>query len=78
MVKGINANKIPEASFDLRAIKKPVIIKAIQMEVPFHIQTLEGMFSGQTGDYLLIGVRGERYPCQKDIFEETYKVISVD
>lgn len=27
------------------------------------------------GDYIIKGVRGEFYPCQKDIFEETYEEI---
>ena len=26
-------------------------------------------------DYIIKGVRGEFYPCQKDIFEETYEEI---
>lgn len=27
------------------------------------------------GDYVIKGVYGEFYPCQKDIFEETYEEI---
>ena len=27
------------------------------------------------GDYIIKGVKGEFYPCRKDIFEETYEKI---
>ena len=36
------------------------------------IYTLEGKMSASVGDYIIKGVRGEFYPCRKDIFEETY------
>jgi len=52
--------------------KKPVVIEAKQMKRNFVVQTIEGTMKGQAGDYLIIGVRGERYPCAKEIFEETY------
>lgn len=57
--------------------KKPVIVHAMQMQEPFTTQTLEGeVKNGKPGDYLMVGVRGEVYPCRKDIFEETYDVIA--
>lgn len=28
------------------------------------------------GDYIITGVKGERYPCKQDIFEETYDKIN--
>ena len=37
------------------------------------VVTLEGLMLFHKGDYVIKGVRGEFYPCQKDIFEETYK-----
>lgn len=37
------------------------------------VHTLEGPVWGEKGDYIIKGVRGEFYPCQKDIFEETYE-----
>jgi len=53
--------------------KRPVIIKAIQMDKDFKVATKEGTsLAGKEGDYLLEGVRGEVYPCDKEIFEETY------
>ena len=56
--------------------KKPVTIKAIRMDVDFEVKTLEGVHTGKAGDYLLKGIRGEIYPCRKDIFEETYEQLS--
>jgi len=55
--------------------KKPVVIEAKQMKRNFVVQTIEGTMKGQAGDYLIIGVRGERYPCAKEIFEETYEAV---
>lgn len=56
--------------------KRPVVIKAIQMDKDFKVATKEGLsLAGKAGDYLLEGVKGEVYPCDKDIFEETYKKV---
>lgn len=41
------------------------------------ISTLEGNMWFWEGDYVIRGVKGECYPCRRDIFEETYdEVIS--
>lgn len=37
------------------------------------IPTLEGDMKANSGDYIIKGVKGEFYPCRKDIFEETYE-----
>ena len=37
-----------------------------------HIYTLEGDMKANLGDYIIIGIKGEMYPCKPDIFEETY------
>ena len=55
--------------------KKPVRVKAVQMEKEFEVKTLEGVLKGKAGDYLIEGVRGELYPCDKEIFEETYEEV---
>ena len=39
------------------------------------VYTLEGPMWFDVGDYVIKGVRGEFYPCQKDIFEETYEKV---
>lgn len=36
------------------------------------IKTLEGYHEISDGDYIITGVKGERYPCKPDIFEMTY------
>jgi hypothetical protein len=40
-----------------------------------YITTLEGQMRGHIGDYIIKGVHGEFYPCERKIFEETYEVI---
>lgn len=38
------------------------------------IPTLEGTHNMTPDDMLITGVKGEIYPCKKDIFEATYEV----
>jgi hypothetical protein len=38
-----------------------------------YIDTLEGRMSVKPGDWVITGVKGERYPCKPDIFEATYE-----
>ncbi len=37
------------------------------------IETLEGGHIVCPGDWIITGVKGERYPCKPDIFEQTYE-----
>ncbi|GIN67062.1 hypothetical protein J41TS2_24830 [Bacillus sonorensis] len=40
------------------------------------IKTLEGWYEVEVGKYYIVtGVKGERYPVKKEIFEETYELI---
>lgn len=39
------------------------------------IDTLEGGHTVCLGDWIITGVKGERYPCKPDIFEETYDAV---
>lgn len=41
----------------------------------FHgwIATLEGHHIVCPGDWIITGVKGEKYPCKPDIFEQTYE-----
>lgn len=43
-----------------------------QKEMEMNVETLEGQVRAKVGDYIIKGVRGEFYPCEKSIFEETY------
>ncbi|MHC4574373.1 MAG: hypothetical protein ACYS76_09625 [Planctomycetota bacterium] len=39
------------------------------------IDTLEGGHNVCPGDWIITGVKGERYPCKPDIFEATYEEV---
>lgn len=55
--------------------KKPVIIEAYQTDVEVDIPTLEGTMHANVGDYIITGVKGEKYPCKPDIFNDTYEEV---
>jgi hypothetical protein len=52
--------------------KKPVVIDAYQVDEEVIIHTLEGDMRADAGDYIITGVKGEKYPCKPDIFKATY------
>lgn len=37
------------------------------------IETLEGPHTVTPGDWIITGIKGEKYPCKPDIFEATYE-----
>ena len=37
-------------------------------EFPAKCKTLEGWLGVSAGDFIITGVKGERYPCKPDIF----------
>lgn len=37
------------------------------------IRTLEGNMIVNPGDWVITGIKGERYPCKPDIFQVTYE-----
>lgn len=39
------------------------------------IETLEGSMEVKPGDWIIIGVEGERYPCKPTIFAATYEAV---
>lgn len=39
------------------------------------IVTLEGEMMASPGDWIITGVKGEKYPCKPDIFEATYELV---
>ena len=67
--------EIPDFAFE-KATKKPIPIRCIQIQEAFIVETMEGNHYGKPGDYLMVGVHGEMYPCDKGIFEETYEIIN--
>lgn len=57
-------------------VKKPIPIRAIQMDERFEITTMEGTLIGKAGDFLIEGIEGELYPCDKEIFEKSYDILT--
>ena len=53
--------------------KKPVVVDAYKTDVELDIGTLEGTMHADVGDYIITGIRGEKYPCKPDIFLDTYE-----
>jgi hypothetical protein len=67
-------HKIPDYPYK-KAIKKAIPIKCYQINEPFEVETMEGTLRGKTGDWLMIGVNGEMYPCDHNIFKKTYNLL---
>jgi hypothetical protein len=39
------------------------------------VSTLEGYLTASIGDWIITGIKGERYPCKPDIFAATYEPV---
>lgn len=78
-IKPFDANKITLHNWEgiHKVQKKPLIIHAVQINFPegFTVDTLEGTMTGKPGDYLMFGIDGEKYICDRDIFERTYDIL---
>ena len=42
----------------------------------YMIKTLEGWLAVSPGDWIVTGIKGEKYPVKPDIFEKTYESVS--
>ena len=40
------------------------------------IETLEGGYVVCPGDWIITGIKNEKYPCKPDIFEATYELVA--
>ena len=58
-----------------KAVKKPIPVECAQISETFIVETLEGKMKGKAGDWLMVGVHGEMYPCDNAIFEKTYSLL---
>lgn len=58
--------------------KRPIVIEACQTDVCVEIETLEGVLIANPGDWIITGIKGEKYPCRPDIFEATYEPVEED
>jgi hypothetical protein len=76
------ADRITRSNWEgvVRVRKKPIVVHAVQLNFPegFKVASKEGVLTGKPGDYLMIGVQGEKYPIDKEIFEQTYDVLDKD
>lgn len=50
--------------------KKPIVIEAYQTDKEIIIETMEGPLKASPGDWIITGIRGEKYPCKPDVFEK--------
>ncbi len=55
--------------------KKPIIVEAVQLTEMVVIKTLEGEMIGEVGDWLITGIKGEKYLCKNDIFQAIYEPV---
>ena len=56
--------------------KRPVVVEAVQLTQPTVVSTPEGDMKGAPGDWLITGVKGEKYPCSPITFNKTYEHVS--
>ncbi|NEW78967.1 MAG: hypothetical protein GZ086_05970 [Gelidibacter sp.] len=68
-----NQQELPKLQFKT-AVKKPIPIQCSQIMEPFEVETLEGVMKGKAGDWLMVGVTGELYVCDNDIFKKSYQL----
>lgn len=65
----------PEEHDDLEEINKNGVYKTSDSSTGWMCDTLEGKHEVTPGDWIITGVKGERYPCKPDIFEMTYEKV---
>jgi hypothetical protein len=59
-------------------MKRPIVVHAVQVNEEFRVNSLEGDYAqGKAGDYLMRGINGELYICDREIFEKTYDFVNV-
>ena len=76
---------IEAVQFDPQSVHKTTLPKGVHgchspgtddwghKDCRFWIDTLEGRMDVTPGDWIITGVKGERYPCKSDTFELTYE-----
>ena len=55
--------------------ERPCALCQVIMHSHGWIDTVEGGHRVCPGDWIITGVKGERYPCKPDIFAETYEEV---
>ena len=65
-----------EEDIEFFPYRKIAIAHAKQMDEDFRVNSMEGDYAqGKAGDYLMMGIDGELYICDEDIFKKTYEEI---
>ena len=62
------------ADFNLIGYRSDEITEVYELT----IRTLEGPMLALFGDFIIKGIKGEFYPCRKDIFEQTYEMVGLE
>lgn len=75
-MKKFKSGDVPNIDFKL-AVKKPIQIRCIIIDDDFEVETMEGALIGKKGDYLMVGIANEMYPCSKQIFDQTYDIVKI-
>lgn len=55
------------------AYRKTATTRALQIDQPFCVATSEGYLEAKAGDYLCLDVKGNAYPCDREVFEQSYE-----
>jgi hypothetical protein len=69
----LNLSNAAELPGELVEYRKTATIRAVRVDRPFVVDTLEGKMRGNAGDYLAVGVKGEWYPIAADVMAASYE-----
>lgn len=73
-MKTFKKDQVPNLPFQ-QAVKRPIPVRCVQIGEPFQVETMEGVLQGKAGDWLMVGIHGEMYPIDREIFEATYQLL---
>lgn len=73
---GTNTAELLKFSRDIRFVYHENDTNKVATQL--YVHTLEGDLYAQLGDYIIKGIKGEVYPCAREIFEETYEEVAND
>jgi len=69
-----SGDRLKAAMSDPLVVKYLAYMKADNLSEPYGIiDTLEGKMTVSPGDWIITGVKGEKYPCKPDVFDATYE-----
>lgn len=74
---------LPIAAFDIncpdwidRAYNDGTLTNGqVDGQTKLRVRTLEGPIYASPGDWIIMGTRGEIYPCKPDVFSEVYEAV---